>query len=160
MAYLLLVRRLQVFVLFGIRDSLDDQQKTKGIICRILTPWRRPGKPPEASVNEKDLGETDASFSAFFGNVAEAVGDSISHKLHPMIEQYAQLFAHGARTLVLRRPGDIGLDYEDLFFVTRRRSNRAVHALSSSLVSRVGQDARFTRRAPRFVNRKPVSTGP
>jgi hypothetical protein len=34
----------------------------------------------------------------------------------PLIEQYAQLFKTGARTPVLRRPSDIGLDYEDAFF--------------------------------------------
>jgi hypothetical protein len=97
----------------------------------------------------KDLGEKDASFSAFFGNVAEAVGDSISHKLHPMIEQYAQLFAHAARTLVLRRPGDIGLDYEDLFFVTRRRSNRSmVHP--GGLRDAADHDCLPSPRSPRY----------
>jgi hypothetical protein len=33
-----------------------------------------------------------------------------------MVEQYAQIFAHGARAPVLRRPSDIGLDYEEAFF--------------------------------------------
>ena len=46
----------------------------------------------------------------------EALADSISHKLHPMVEQYAQLFKTGIRTPVLKRPSDIGLDYEDVFF--------------------------------------------
>lgn len=36
--------------------------------------------------------------------------------LHPAIEQYAQLFKTGVRTPVLRRPSDIGLEYEDVFF--------------------------------------------
>jgi hypothetical protein len=64
----------------------------------------------------KDLGENDATVSAYLGNIAESVADKVSHALHPMIEQYAQLFAHGARTPVLRRPSDYGMEYEDCFF--------------------------------------------
>jgi pimeloyl-ACP methyl ester carboxylesterase len=33
-----------------------------------------------------------------------------------MIEQFAQLFRNGARTPVLRRPDDYGMDYEEVFF--------------------------------------------
>jgi hypothetical protein len=33
-------------------------------------------------------------------NVAEKVADSVSHKLHSLIEQYANLFKNGARTPV------------------------------------------------------------
>ena len=33
-----------------------------------------------------------------------------------MVEQYAQLFKTGIRTPVLKRPSDIELDYEDVFF--------------------------------------------
>jgi pimeloyl-ACP methyl ester carboxylesterase len=36
--------------------------------------------------------------------------------LDSLVERYAQMFAHGARTPVLRRPSDIGLQYEDAFF--------------------------------------------
>ena len=50
------------------------------------------------------------------GEQREALADSISHKLHPMVEQYAQLFKTGICTPVLKRPSDIGLDYEDVFF--------------------------------------------
>jgi uncharacterized protein len=64
----------------------------------------------------KDLGENDASVSDFFGNLAEAVAGTVSHALHPMIETYAKLFAHGARTPVLRRPSDYGMEYEDTSF--------------------------------------------
>jgi hypothetical protein len=38
-----------------------------------------------------DLGQNDARFIDTFSNTAEKVADAISHKLHPMIEQYAQL---------------------------------------------------------------------
>jgi hypothetical protein len=65
---------------------------------------------------KNDLGQNDARFVDTVSNVAEKVTDSISHKLHPKIEQYAQLFKTGARTPVLRRPSDIGLDYDDVFF--------------------------------------------
>ena len=64
----------------------------------------------------KDLGQNDASFRDMLGNVAEHAAGSISHKLHPLIERYAQMFAHGTRTPVLRRPSDVGLEYEDVFF--------------------------------------------
>lgn len=63
-----------------------------------------------------DLGQHDARFVDTFTNVAEKVASSISHALHPMIEQYAQLFKNGARTPVLRRPDEVGLRYEDVFF--------------------------------------------
>jgi hypothetical protein len=33
-----------------------------------------------------------------------------------VIEQYAQLFKSAVRTVVLKRPSDVGLDYEDVFF--------------------------------------------
>lgn len=64
----------------------------------------------------KDLGENDINFSDVIGDVAENIADSVSHALHPLVERYAQMFAHGARTPVLRRPSDIGLDYEEAFF--------------------------------------------
>jgi len=63
-----------------------------------------------------DLGQNDARVADVLGNVAERVADSISHKVHPVIEQFAQLFKSGVRTPVLRRPSDIGLEYEDVFF--------------------------------------------
>lgn len=64
----------------------------------------------------KELGENDVSFVDMAKNVVEKVGDSIAHKLHPLIEQYANLFKTGLRTPVPRRPGDYGMEYEDCFF--------------------------------------------
>lgn len=64
----------------------------------------------------KDLGENDVNLADTISNVAEKVADSVSHALHPMIEQYAQLFKTGARTPVLKRPSDVGLEYEETFF--------------------------------------------
>lgn len=64
----------------------------------------------------QNLGQHDATFSEAVSNVVEKVADSISHKLHPMIEKYATLFKEGARTPVLRRPSDYGMEYEDVFF--------------------------------------------
>lgn len=64
----------------------------------------------------KDLGENDVNFVDMAKNVVEKVADSVSHKLHPMIEQYANLFKTGVRTPVLRRPSDYGMEYEDCFF--------------------------------------------
>ena len=65
---------------------------------------------------QKDLGEHDVRFTDVAGDFVESVAESISHKLHPMVEQYAQMFAHGIRTPVLRRPDEVGLEYEDVFF--------------------------------------------
>jgi uncharacterized protein len=64
----------------------------------------------------RDLGENDVRFTDLIGNIGEKVADSVSHTLHPLVEQYAQMFAHGARTPVLRRPSDIGRDFEEAFF--------------------------------------------
>lgn len=64
----------------------------------------------------KDLGENDVQFTDVIGDVVEKAADSVSHALHPLVERYAQMFAHGARTPVLRRPSDIGLEYEETFF--------------------------------------------
>lgn len=64
----------------------------------------------------KDLGENDAGFIDTVSSMAEKAADAISHKLYPMVEQYATLFKTGARTPVLRRPGDYGMEYEDVFF--------------------------------------------
>jgi uncharacterized protein len=61
------------------------------------------------------MGEHDARFIDTLSDVAE-VADSISHKLHPMVEQYAQLFKTGICTPVLRRPSDIGLAMKMSFF--------------------------------------------
>ncbi|MFS4474311.1 alpha/beta hydrolase family protein [Chryseobacterium sp. T20] len=64
----------------------------------------------------KNIGQNDAKVTDYIGNVVENIASVISHKLHPMIEQYAQLFAHGDRTPVLRRPDEYGMEYEDVFF--------------------------------------------
>lgn len=64
----------------------------------------------------KDLGQNDARFWDVFSNVADQAAAAISHKMDPVIEQFAQLFKTGVRTPILRRPSDLGLDYEEVFF--------------------------------------------
>ena len=59
------------------------------------------------------------------------MGASISHKLHTMIEQYAQLFKSGARTPVLRRPDDYGMPYEEVFLLIH--GQRGGHAILDAL---------------------------
>lgn len=61
-------------------------------------------------------GEKDASISSIVGNAAEALGAAVARKIHPLVEQYAQLYTHGARTPVLRFPDEYGMAYEDIFF--------------------------------------------
>lgn len=63
-----------------------------------------------------DIGAGDGSFANRIGQNAKAAAHAVANKIHPMIEQYAQLFTHGARTPVLRRPDEVGLDYEEIFF--------------------------------------------
>lgn len=65
---------------------------------------------------QSDRGNTDAQPTAIAANIAKTVSNSVTNKLDPLVEAYAQLFAHGARTPVLRRPDDYGMDYEDVFF--------------------------------------------
>ena len=80
-------------------------------ITRARTPWRSP-----LASTATLLLIVLARAPQHNGEQREALADSISHKLHPMVEQYAQLFKTGIRTPVLKRPSDIGLDYEDVFF--------------------------------------------
>jgi pimeloyl-ACP methyl ester carboxylesterase len=66
--------------------------------------------------DKPDLGQNDARVSDYVANIGKNIADKVSHAFHPLIEQYAQLFAHGDRTPVLRRPSDYGMDYEDVSF--------------------------------------------
>lgn len=70
----------------------------------------------KAPASSGDLGENDARFIDSVSNAAENVAAKVSHALHPMVEQYANLFKTGLRTPVLRRPNDYGMEYEDCFF--------------------------------------------
>lgn len=63
-----------------------------------------------------DLGQHDAKASDVAANFAHKVAGSVSHKLDPLVDRYAQMFAYGARTPVLRRPSDVGMDFEEVFF--------------------------------------------
>lgn len=65
---------------------------------------------------EENLGQHDVKVADYVGLIGENIADKVSHVLHPVIEQYAKLFKEGARTPVLRRPSDYGMDYEDCFF--------------------------------------------
>ena len=49
----------------------------------------------------KDLDENDIDFKDGIGDAAESITDSVSHAFHPLVERYAKMFAHGARTPVL-----------------------------------------------------------
>src|SRR5262245_30824580 len=69
-----------------------------------------------APASPGDLGENDARLIDTVSNAAEGVAASILDKLHPIIEQYANLFKTGLRTPVLRRPSDYQMEYEDVFF--------------------------------------------
>lgn len=63
-----------------------------------------------------DRGQNDAKPTAMAANVAKTVKDTLGNKLDPLVEIYAQMFAHGVRTPILRRPDDYGMDYEDVWF--------------------------------------------
>jgi hypothetical protein len=70
----------------------------------------------QMSDKEKDIGAGDARITDKISDFAERAAAAVSHAIHPMIEQYAQLFTHGARTPVLRRPDEYGMAYEEVFF--------------------------------------------
>jgi hypothetical protein len=80
----------------------------------------------EMAEPRKDWGENDVSLTDVVSNVAEKVADSMSDALHPLVERYAQMFAQGARTPVLRRPSDIGAIGRRVFPIARRHSPRSV----------------------------------
>jgi len=63
-----------------------------------------------------DVGADDFSLIGKVGEVGKAVKQAVADRLHPMVESYAQLFAHGMRVPVLRRPAEVGLEYEEVFF--------------------------------------------
>ncbi len=68
------------------------------------------------SEENRNIGQDDHSLAKKIGNMALAAKEMLADKAHPFIEQYAQLFAHGKRTPVLRRPDEVGLQYEEIFF--------------------------------------------
>lgn len=74
------------------------------------------GKKPVDNPNPENIGQHDASLTSIAGNVAETVVSTVTNKLHPVIEAYAQLFKTGVRTPVLRRPDEYGMAYEDMYF--------------------------------------------
>ncbi|HVV90008.1 MAG TPA: alpha/beta hydrolase [Solirubrobacterales bacterium] len=65
---------------------------------------------------DKDLGQDDARIADALGGFVQKATETVSHKLDPVVERYAQMFAHGARTPVLKDPGDVGLEFEETFF--------------------------------------------
>jgi hypothetical protein len=69
-----------------------------------------------AVADPREIGADDARVRDFVGNAIERAATALSHKRHPLIEQYAQLFSYGDRTPVLRRPDEYGMEYEDVFF--------------------------------------------
>jgi pimeloyl-ACP methyl ester carboxylesterase len=91
------------------RGDHDDAHAGSGIAPSLAT---------VVSDSEHDVGQHDGRLIDVVTKLAERVGASISRRLHPLVERYAQMFAHGARTPVLRRPSDVGLDYEDTFFAS------------------------------------------
>jgi hypothetical protein len=71
------------------------------MICPTITSHKRfdESRATTSSLREqKDLGQNDARFIDTLAKVAQKVADSISHKLDPLVEQNAQMFAHGDRT--------------------------------------------------------------
>lgn len=64
----------------------------------------------------RNIGQEDGKLTDTIGNYVKAIGAKARHAAHPLVEQYAQLFAHGARTPVLRRPDEYGMAYEEVFF--------------------------------------------
>ncbi|VEI16577.1 alpha/beta hydrolase family protein [Actinomyces viscosus] len=62
---------------------------------------------------DKDLGQNDVPEP---DPTQAPTGAEGREALDALVEQYAQMFAHGARTPVIKRPSDVGMEYEDVFF--------------------------------------------
>lgn len=63
---------------------------------------------------DKDLGQHDRDLST----LPQPEGTD-QEKLDGLVGQYAQMFAHGARTPVLKRPGDVGMDFDEVQFPSK-----------------------------------------
>ncbi|MGV9342115.1 alpha/beta hydrolase [Streptomyces sp. NPDC003688] len=61
-----------------------------------------------------DLGQHDRDLST----LPQPTGTD-EEKLKGLVDQYAQMFAHGARTPVLKRPTDVGMAYEEVQFPSK-----------------------------------------
>lgn len=61
--------------------------------------------PDLATITEEhsNRGQNDARPVAMVTNVAKAAANAVTNKLDPLVEIYAQMFANGVRTPVLRR---------------------------------------------------------
>ena len=59
-----------------------------------------------------DRGQNDVKPTGMAVNAAKTVKETVTNKLDPLVEIYAQMFAHGVRTPVLRRPDEYGMDYD------------------------------------------------
>lgn len=73
-------------------------------------------KNTSTNPNADNIGQTDLKILDVASNAVEALVDTVTHKLNPVIESYAQLFKSGVRTPVLRRPDEYGMAYEDCYF--------------------------------------------
>lgn len=58
-----------------------------------------------------DLGQHDVDVTTL-----PAPTGTENEKIDALVEQYAQMFWHGARTPVMKRPDDVGMDFEEVFF--------------------------------------------
>lgn len=94
-------------------DAVDDVQRLALGVC--VPDGARAGR--EADVGAADGGVVvDAKPTAMVNSVAKTVKNAVTNKLDPLVEIYAQMFAHGVRAPVLRRPDEYGMPYEDVFF--------------------------------------------
>ncbi|SIS19299.1 alpha/beta hydrolase family protein [Williamsia sterculiae] len=92
---------------------------------------------------DKDLGQVDRDLSS----LPQPDGTD-DEKLQGLVDQYAQMFAHGARTSVLKRPSDVGLDYEEVQFPSRDGV-----ALEAWLIPAAGSDRLLVVNHPMTCNR-------
>jgi pimeloyl-ACP methyl ester carboxylesterase len=61
-------------------------------------------------------GETDATMTGMVGSMLKAGKDTVAHKADALVEQYAQMYTHGARTPILHTPDEYGMNYEECWF--------------------------------------------
>lgn len=63
---------------------------------------------------DKDLGQNDVDLDTL-----PRLTGTDEEKLQILVGQYAQMFTHGARTSVLKRPSDVGMAYDEVQFPSK-----------------------------------------
>src|SRR5690242_9348099 len=71
---------------------------------------------PMSDTDTTQPGQKDSTMMGMASDMVKAAATAVTNKAHPLVEQYATMYTHGARTPILRTPDEVGLDYEECWF--------------------------------------------